>query len=231
MGKETRHLRDIFSDLLVLAQRLRECQGSDDPSPFLKTPEKLKAHLKGLLEHAHREAMALEIDNALFELARNAVIAFVDEMILKSHWTHREAWASHPLQLDILGVSDLGERFFSELEICRAKPGKNTDLLELYYLCLALGFEGQHGQENVVRLCPELLQEVQQKRKAEPSIFSLGKRPEELGAAMRSPDVPTLAIVMLSLGLLVSCYLVLGNWVSEKADVVKKNIMLLESRG
>jgi type VI secretion system protein ImpK len=39
---------------------------------------------------------------------------------------------------------DAGERFFDRLEHLKREPGRYHDLLELMYLCMALGFEGRY---------------------------------------------------------------------------------------
>jgi type VI secretion system protein ImpK len=73
--------------------------------------------------------------------ARYALVAFIDDRVLKSGWTGREAWMSNPLQLQFFREYTAGENFFGRMRalIHRREP---VFALEVYYLCLALGFAG-----------------------------------------------------------------------------------------
>ena len=76
-----------------------------------------------------------------------AVVAFLDEVILSSHDQCRNDWPQKPLQEDLFGVSIAGELFFTRVDklLARAESAEVADMLEVYYLCLLLGFEGKHG--------------------------------------------------------------------------------------
>jgi type VI secretion system protein ImpK len=73
--------------------------------------------------------------------ARYALVAFIDDRVLKSGWTGREAWMSNPLQLQFFREYTAGENFFGRMRalIHRREP---LFALEVYYLCIALGFAG-----------------------------------------------------------------------------------------
>lgn len=72
--------------------------------------------------------------------AQYALVAFIDEAVQGSSWEHRDAWSLRPMQVELFGNRDAGERFFEHLESNR----KSRDVLEVYYLCLALGFQGRN---------------------------------------------------------------------------------------
>jgi type VI secretion system protein ImpK len=74
---------------------------------------------------------------------RYAVVAFLDEQILKSNWPGRNEWMSQPLQLVLFNQYTAGEHFFNRL---RGLLGEGrADAIAAYQLCLALGFRGQFG--------------------------------------------------------------------------------------
>ena len=74
---------------------------------------------------------------------RYAVVAFLDEQILKANWPGRNEWMSQPLQLVLFNQYTAGEHFFNRL---RALLGEGRpDAVAAYQLCLALGFRGQYG--------------------------------------------------------------------------------------
>src|SRR5437016_3480147 len=47
--------------------------------------------------------------------ARYAVVAFVDDRILKSNWPGRADWQAHPLQLQFFREYTAGENFFARM--------------------------------------------------------------------------------------------------------------------
>lgn len=75
--------------------------------------------------------------------ARYALITFVDEMVVNSNWESAADWKSNLLEVEDqdFGEALRGEKFFSEL---KKIPDSNRIVLEIYYLCLALGFEGKY---------------------------------------------------------------------------------------
>jgi type VI secretion system protein ImpK len=73
--------------------------------------------------------------------ARYALVAFIDDRVLKSGWTGRQSWMNNPLQLQFFREYTAGENFFGRMRalIHRREP---VLALEVYYLCIALGFAG-----------------------------------------------------------------------------------------
>ncbi|HVO95792.1 MAG TPA: type IVB secretion system protein IcmH/DotU, partial [Terriglobales bacterium] len=72
--------------------------------------------------------------------ARFAVLSWVDEMILNSTWPQRSQWQH--LMLAYYGTFNAGEEFFRRLEMI---PSQATDVREIYFLCLSLGFQGKYA--------------------------------------------------------------------------------------
>ena len=68
-----------------------------------------------------------------------AVVAFLDEAILATDWPGHGAWSSQPLQLTHYDRYDAGEQVFERLKRLLDEGGTRTAVLEVYYLCLALG--------------------------------------------------------------------------------------------
>ncbi|MBD3299035.1 MAG: hypothetical protein GF341_10295 [candidate division Zixibacteria bacterium] len=126
--------RRAMSMILTLSQ------GQD-----LGDPGSLRERVKGTFdqfEHDGREAGLLSED---IRAARFALVAFVDETIAKSDWFGKQEWSNRPLALEYFQTNNAGDEFYDELDKIRSRPDLKTDLLELYYLCLALGFEGKYA--------------------------------------------------------------------------------------
>jgi len=105
-----------------------------------------------LFEELDKQAKELKFDPADIADSKYALAAFVDETVLRSQWTGKEQWADNPLQLHLFETYLAGEGFFEKLENLRARGESAVEVLEIYYLCLALGFEGKFGIEGTERL-------------------------------------------------------------------------------
>jgi type VI secretion system protein ImpK len=76
-----------------------------------------------------------------------ALVAFLDESALSSRNPVFADWARLPLQTELFHHHDAGEIFFQELNatLARDDSTQTADMLEVYYLCLLLGFKGRYS--------------------------------------------------------------------------------------
>ncbi|MCB1949958.1 type VI secretion system protein TssL, long form [Nitrosomonas sp.] len=100
--------------------------------------------------------------------ARYALCTFLDETIASTPWGSGE-WGKYSLlvmfQKEVFG----GEKFFQLVSRLAENPGKNIELLEFLYVCLALGFEGRYrimerGREQLEQLKERLIQIIRNER-------------------------------------------------------------------
>jgi type VI secretion system protein ImpK len=77
-------------------------------------------------------------------IARYALCTTLDEFVLSTPWGASSIWNSQSLLSMFHKETRGGERFFKMLNKLSQDPARNIDLLELLYLCLALGFQGQY---------------------------------------------------------------------------------------
>src|SRR5687767_4723355 len=133
----------ICSDTLVQALALAESK----PLPDLLS---VRQRFLASLEHMTTEGAHLGIAPADLAEARYALVAFIDEQVLRSSWCRRADWMKQPLQLVLYQESTAGENFFIRLRALL----KMTDRLaavQAYGLCLSLGFRGAYGQGEDLR--------------------------------------------------------------------------------
>ena len=109
--------------------------------------EAFRAHLKKALAAAEQEARSSgsspdDVRQVIF-----AVVAFLDESVLSSGNPVFANWPRLPLQMELFGHQLAGEIFFQELQktLNRNDSPEVADLLEVYYLCLLLGFRGRYA--------------------------------------------------------------------------------------
>jgi type VI secretion system protein ImpK len=104
--------------------------------------------MRAALRDVERAATTFNYDSEDIHDAQLAVVAFLDEVILVSDDPSKEEWMKLPLAHDMLGQPVAGEVFFERLEALLRSPKDSSrlaDLLEVYLLCLTLGFEGKYS--------------------------------------------------------------------------------------
>jgi len=128
-----------LQEVLTIIVRLRyNRQAVSDANSFRA---EMKKHLRMAQERARgRGYGADDVKQAIF-----AVVAFLDESVLSSRNPAFADWPRMPLQAEMFGNQLAGELFFQELQkvLNRAETNEVADLLEVYELCLLLGFKGR----------------------------------------------------------------------------------------
>lgn len=126
-------------------------------------PHDYGERIKDTLQDFERQAIKKQISLFEVQCAKYALVAFIDEAILDSAWPMRSFWLGQPLQLQYFGEYLAGEGFFHKLSEMRQMGGRHINLLELYYVCLQLGFEGRyriHGAEKLSDLQNNLQSQI-----------------------------------------------------------------------
>ena len=98
-------LVDICSDAFMLVLQLRASQEYGDP-------EVLRQRILHMLEKTEHQARRQNIDSEDIQKAKFALVAFLDETIITSEWSQKQAWLANPLQLQLYNRFDAGEEFF-----------------------------------------------------------------------------------------------------------------------
>jgi len=148
-------LADLCGDLLAFALQLKRSSDPGDAEAMrLKIDEQFRA-----LETKARQSYVPQED---VQQGKYALCAFIDEMILTSSWGLKDSWADKPLQLAYFNDFSAGEEFYNKVDQLRG--AKRNSVLEVYYLCLALGFRGKYvdlqGMEKKKVLMDTMLREM-----------------------------------------------------------------------
>lgn len=137
-------LAQAFQEAFTVAVRIRaNRQAPADAASF-------RAHIKTLIGAADRAAKARGYDQEYVKLAVYAYAAFLDETVLHFSPSMFAEWTQQPLQQDIFGDALAGENFFRYLMelLGRQDSSDLADLLEVYLLCLQLGFQGKYPADD-----------------------------------------------------------------------------------
>ncbi len=133
-------LADLCADVLMLTLHLR----ATEP---LGGMEDLRSRIVHLLRRLQKECLRNGFSQNAVDDVHFALVAFLDETIIGSDWQGKQAWQTNPLQSELFSTLDAGKLFYDKLETLHNNPFKNKEILEVYYLCLVLGFKGAYQNE------------------------------------------------------------------------------------
>jgi type VI secretion system protein ImpK len=129
------------ADAMTLAAQLADAQE-------LPPPDVLRQRINVLFSSMSQRGKQAGITDTDLRDATYAIAALMDEQLLRSNWTGRTAWMAQPLQLTYFNENTAGEGFFQRLSALEQSPGQEH-LVQIYYLCLALGFRGRYAVAGV----------------------------------------------------------------------------------
>ncbi|MBC7957461.1 MAG: DotU family type IV/VI secretion system protein [Cytophagales bacterium] len=154
--REARTLLDLMYDGFYLLFLLRAKQAPGEAETF-------RSHIKEFLTGVERGATKLGSSAEDVHLCKYAFCATVDELILMSQFKVRDAWQRQPLQLQFFGEQLAGEQFFVKLEALRREGAARIQILEVFHMCLLMGFQGKYiieGSEKLNYLTARLGDEI-----------------------------------------------------------------------
>jgi type VI secretion system protein ImpK len=143
-NRRPENLALIFQEAFTAIERLRaNRQGVTDANAF-------RHHMREAFKSATNTALAAGYNADDTRYATYAVVAFLDESVLISHNPVFADWLRKPLQEEMFSVQIAGEVFFQNLQqlLGRSDSSDLADLLEVYYLCMLLGFSGRYSAGN-----------------------------------------------------------------------------------
>ena len=130
-----------MQELFTVTGRLRD--GRVKPADSVS----FRARVKELVATANDEGVAQGYNSKDVGLAVYAAVALLDESVFNSGLAISADWARKPLQDELFGEHRAGENYFSYVDRLMQRDDSPTlaDLLEVYQLCLLLGFRGKYA--------------------------------------------------------------------------------------
>jgi type VI secretion system protein ImpK len=197
--RQANSLLDLMYDGFYMLFLLKNRHHPTDEATFALRMNKF-------LDEFEKGARKLNVDIEDIYSAKYAFCAAVDETILASQFKIRDAWERRPLQLLVFGEQLAGENFFNRLEQLRNQGAKHLQALEVYHLCLLLGFKGKYiieGQEKLSYLTARLGDEIALLKGKRAQFSPHWQRPDQVTHALKR-EVPIWVIgsVFALMGLL-----------------------------
>ncbi len=131
------HLQELFTAVVRLRSRRQE----------VSSAETFRNQVLNALKNAEQAARAQGYTDEDVRLAVFAVVTFLDESLLNLRQPVFNEWVRKPLQEELFGRHVGGEVFFDHLQelLGRRDSPETADVLEVYYLCLLLGYLGKYS--------------------------------------------------------------------------------------
>jgi type VI secretion system protein ImpK len=159
-------------------------------------------------------------------VARYVLCTFVDSAVLNTPWGAQGDWAGQSLLVMFHKEVSGGEKLFDILDRLRGNPARYIDLIELVYVCLALGYEGKYrhdpqGQGRLAELQHDLYRLIREQRQTSDQDLS----PHWKGVEdRRNPIiryVPWWMVAALGLAALTGAFIYLHTKLSLQAEPIK----------
>jgi type VI secretion system protein ImpK len=182
-------LLDIFYDGFLMIFLLKSGHAPKSLDGYV---EKLKIYLDDVKTQSNK----LGIDEHDFNDAKYAFCATIDEMILRSDFSVKDEWLLRPLQLTMFGDQLAGENFFKRLDRLREAGPKHLPAIEVFYMCLLMGFQGHYifdGKEKLQYYILKLAAEITNMRGNRTGFAPHAPIPDHVRNALKS-DLPIWAI-------------------------------------
>jgi len=193
------------NSLLALVPQLRLTMAHADPAG-------LRQQLLERVGQFEEQTRANGVPAPKISAARYLLCSFMDEVVAATPWGASGIWAERNLLQEFHEERSGGDKAFKLLERLGEDVAANADLLELYYVCLALGFEGRYrGAPNGRAQLDAIAERVAD------IVSPAGGGKDSRTLSLRWQGAPaqrsrTLAVLPLWVVLAVGASLVLGVW-------------------
>ena len=205
-------LADLYSPVFSLILTLATSKNYGDP-------KELRAKIGGIFARVEKEGLKEGFSPDDLHAAKYALVAVIDETISRSDWLSKGNWWDNPLALEYFGENIAGSEFFNKLEETRLKGQKKAPLLEVFYICLALGFEGKYAfnPTELTPLIDQLGRELRTLRGTGGELSPHWRPPEETLQAV-SRQLPIWVITAAVSGVVFVVFLILKFLLSGRAS-------------
>lgn len=161
--------------------------------------------------------------------ARYLMCSILDEAVLNTPWGSDSPWGQRTLLSVFHGETSGGEKSFLICDRMRQSPAENLDILELFYICINLGFEGKYrlmnrGRDALEQLREELFAIIRRHR----GEYERALAPNWMGLGnTRNPIteyVPLWVVVSLAAAILFFSYSGFRYWLYSSATPVAEQL-------
>jgi type VI secretion system protein ImpK len=105
----------------------------------------LRPQVAAMMQDFEKRAERYRFNPKIVQVSKFALAAFMDETVLTNNFPLRDQWEKYALQLEYFGEQLAGNKFFDKLEAMLKQIEVTQDAVEIYYVCMLLGFKGKYA--------------------------------------------------------------------------------------
>jgi type VI secretion system protein ImpK len=204
--------------LLLMAGQLRL-------TPSLGDVAGLRRHALDEIRRFEEKAAASGVASEVILAARYALCATLDEAALSTPWGAQSEWAQNSLLVALHREAWGGQKFFDMLARIMPDPARHIELLELQYLCLAVGFAGKYhvaerGHAQLAEVEREVHRTIRNYRGAPPPDLSPRWRGREDRRNPLLRYVPWWVVGAGAAAVLLLTFLAYYTWIAMRASPI-----------
>ena len=217
------------SPLLALCSQLRYSASQGDI-------ESLRQRVVQEIRTFENKALAAGAAPETVRIARYCLCALVDDVVLNTPWGQNSSWATTTIVLTFFNETYGGRRFFEILTRLERDPAHNIDVLELMYLCLSLGFEGElridpRGAQEHARIRDSLFRTIRVHRGEFERDLAVHWRGVDAAHRPLSSYIPIWVIATVAVALCMGAYVGLALALGGASDATFERLAQLPPTG
>ena len=151
---------------------------------IVQPSNELRPRCAKLLDDFEKRAERYRFNHKIVRVSKFALASFIDEVVLTNNFPLKEEWEKNALQLEYFGEQLAGNKFFDKLEAMIKQIKVTVDAVEIYYVCMLLGFKGRYAVYEHDKL-------IQVMQKTANALVKVGRiQPTELSPNWLANDQP-----------------------------------------
>ena len=132
----------IFLAVLGLLDRI----GRNEPL----VPSEERIRIRATLDHAE----SVLGQSPEWQLSRYALVTWIDDVLIEAPWEGRQWWEENAMEVEIFNSRDAFTAFYTKAVEAATLTQKNA--LEVFYVCVVLGFRGLYRDSSAVVMADQL---------------------------------------------------------------------------
>ena len=222
-GGKNENLSTLCTDIFLIVIKMRDAENLGETAALRKL-------ILYYLNQFEKNCSVIKISPEVVNAVKYALVALMDETVLSIPGEARDFWIVNPLQLEIYGDNIAGQEFFNKLDLLIKDPAKNRDALEVYYLCLTLGFEGKYKignageRENIITNLASTLSKFNKSSIDSLSPHALRLTIKNRQGVTKTGFIPLWVLASSLAALLVAAWFVMRTIALNSSDAVVKMI-------
>ncbi len=139
--RQSENMALVFQEILTATVRIRANRQA------VSDAESFRGHIREAIRRADEQGRSAGYAPEDIRVGLFAAVAFLDESILNSKNPLFADWPRRPLQEEIFREHVAGEIFFKTIDrlLSSSDTSALADILEIYLLCLLLGYGGRYA--------------------------------------------------------------------------------------